>query len=106
VLTIRLPPTNWSGIIEKMEHRLARRKRLYLSKGGRLTFIKSTFSNLPTYYFSIFPILVGVARRLEKLLTNLLWGVLVMSLSSSGEMVDYMYSTNIRRLGGEKYDSV
>jgi hypothetical protein len=29
-----------------------------------------------------------------------------MSLSSYGEMVDYMYSTNIRRLGGEKYDSV
>jgi hypothetical protein len=45
-------------------------KRLYLSKGGRLTLIKSIFSNLPTYYFSVFPIPVGVANRLEKLWRN------------------------------------
>jgi hypothetical protein len=38
-----------------------------LSKGGRLTLIKNTLSNLPTYYLSLFPILVGVASRLEKL---------------------------------------
>jgi hypothetical protein len=44
--------TIWNGIIEKMEHRLAGWKRLYLSKGGRLTLIKSTLSNLPTYYLS------------------------------------------------------
>jgi hypothetical protein len=31
-----------SGIIEMMEHRLAGWKRLYLSKGGSLTSIKST----------------------------------------------------------------
>jgi hypothetical protein len=29
----------WIGIIEKIEHRLAGWKRLYLSKGDRLTFI-------------------------------------------------------------------
>jgi hypothetical protein len=28
---------------------------------------KSTLSNLPTYYLSLFPIPVGVANRLEKL---------------------------------------
>jgi hypothetical protein len=38
-----------------------------LSKGGRLTLIKSTLSNLPTYYSSLFPIPVGVANRLERL---------------------------------------
>jgi hypothetical protein len=64
----------WSGIIEKMESRLAGWKRLYLSKGGRLTLIKSTLSNLPTYYLSLFPIPVGVANRLEKLQRDFLWG--------------------------------
>jgi hypothetical protein len=38
-----------NGILERMERSLASWKRLYLSKGGRLTFIKSTLSNLPTF---------------------------------------------------------
>ena len=46
----------WSPILEKMERRLEGWKRLYLSKGGRVTLIKSTFSNLPTYFLSLFPI--------------------------------------------------
>jgi hypothetical protein len=56
----------WTSLIEKMENRLAGWKKLYLSKGGRLTLIKSTLSNLPTYFLSLFPIPVGVAHRLEK----------------------------------------
>ncbi|XP_042952153.1 uncharacterized protein LOC122289242 [Carya illinoinensis] len=39
----------WDGVIEKIERRLARWKRLYLSKGGKWTLIKSTLSNLPTF---------------------------------------------------------
>ena len=39
----------------------------YLSKGSRLTLIKNTQSNLPTYYLSLSYILVGVATRLERL---------------------------------------
>jgi hypothetical protein len=39
----------WNGILEKMERRLVGWKRLYLSKGGQLTLIKSTLSNLPTF---------------------------------------------------------
>jgi hypothetical protein len=57
-----------------MEHRLAGWKRLYLSKGCILTLIKSTLSNLPTYYLSLFPIPVGVANRLDKLQRDFLWG--------------------------------
>lgn len=41
-------------------------KMLYLSKGGRLTLIKSILSNLPTYYMSLFLILVGVANQIEQ----------------------------------------
>jgi hypothetical protein len=36
------------GVIDKIEHRLASWKRLYLSKGGRVTLIKSILTNLPT----------------------------------------------------------
>jgi hypothetical protein len=32
----------WDGVIEKIEKRLASWKMLYLSKGGRVTLIKST----------------------------------------------------------------
>jgi hypothetical protein len=65
--------TIWNPIIERMERRLAGWKRLYLSKGGKVTLIKSTLSNLPTYFLSLFLILAGVALRLEKLQRDFLW---------------------------------
>jgi hypothetical protein len=46
-------------------------------------FIKSTLSNLPTYFLSLFPIPVGVANRLEKFQRDFLWKVLEMSLNST-----------------------
>jgi hypothetical protein len=46
---------------------------LYLSKGGRVTLIKSTLSNLPTYFLSLFPIPSSVANRIEKLHRDFLW---------------------------------
>jgi hypothetical protein len=57
----------WDGIVVKMERRLASWKMLFLSKGGRVTLIKSSLSNLPTYCFSLFPIPACVANRIEKL---------------------------------------
>ena len=54
--------------MEKVDHRLANWKMLYLSKGGRVTLIKSTLSNLPTYFLSLFSIPASVAKRIEKLL--------------------------------------
>jgi hypothetical protein len=64
----------WNGVTEQMEWRLAGWKKIYLSKGGRLTLIKSTLSNLPTYYLSLFPVLVSVAYRIEKIQRDFLWG--------------------------------
>jgi len=57
----------WNGVIEKIERKLAGWKRMYLSKGGRLTLLKSTLSNLPTNLLSLFPIPVRVANRLDNI---------------------------------------
>jgi hypothetical protein len=42
----------WDGILEKMERRLPGWKLPLLSKGGRVTPIKNTLANIPTYYVS------------------------------------------------------
>jgi hypothetical protein len=47
---------------------------MYLSKGGRVTLIKSTLSNLPTYFMSLFPIPNSIAKHIEKLQCSFLWG--------------------------------
>ena len=57
----------WNPILEKMERKLASWKKLYLSKEGRVTLIKSTLSNLPTYFLSLFPIPALVANRIARL---------------------------------------
>ena len=64
----------WNPIIEKMEKWLARWKRLYLSKGGRLILLKSTLSSLLTYFLSLFTIPQAVAARIERIQRNFLWG--------------------------------
>jgi hypothetical protein len=60
--------------VEKIKCRLASWKMIYLSKGGRITLIKRTLSNLPTYFLSLFPILATVANYIEKLQRDFLWG--------------------------------
>ena len=65
--------TVWNPILEKMEQRLVGWKRLYLSKGGKVTLIKSTLSSLPTYFLSLFPIPAKVAKRMEELQRDFLW---------------------------------
>ena len=53
--------------------RLIGQKRLYLSKGGKVTLIKSTLSSLPTYFLSLLPIPAKVAKRMEKSQKDFLW---------------------------------
>ena len=57
----------WNPILEKIKRKLAGWKKLYFSKGGRLTLLKSTFSSLPTYFLSLYTISKHVANRIEKL---------------------------------------
>ena len=64
----------WNPILQKIERKLVGWKRLYLSKEGRVTSIKSTLSNLPTDFLSLFPIPTAVANRIEKLQRKFLMG--------------------------------
>jgi hypothetical protein len=47
---------------------------MYLFKGGKVTLLKSTLSNLPTYFLSLFPLPASVANHIEKLYRDFLWG--------------------------------
>ena len=57
----------WDTIEERFRRRLASWKRQYISKGGRVTLIRSTLSNLPIYFMSLFRIPSLVCKRLEKI---------------------------------------
>jgi hypothetical protein len=59
--------TIWDGVIEKMERKFASWKKIYLSRGGRLTLIKSMLSTLLTYFLSLFNLPAGIARRLKRI---------------------------------------
>lgn len=49
----------------RLERRLVGWKGNLLFKGGRLTLIKSTLSNLPLSYISLITIPMSVAKKLE-----------------------------------------
>lgn len=57
-----------------MRRRLAMWKRSYISKCERLTLIKATLSNQPIYMMSMFKISKSVAKRLERIQRNFIWG--------------------------------
>lgn len=46
---------------------------MYLSKGGNIMLIKSTLSNLPTYFLSLFFLPESVANHIDKLYRDFLW---------------------------------
>ena len=60
------PKSVWNPIIEKMECRLLGWKKLCLSTRARLMLLKRTFWSLPTYYLSLFTILVSGVNKIEK----------------------------------------
>lgn len=63
----------WEPIIAKMVKKLASWKGSLLSIGGRLTLIKASFSSLPLYYMSIYPIPKGVIEKIVSIQRNFFW---------------------------------
>ena len=64
----------WDSMEERFRKRLSSWKRQYISKGGRLTLIRSSLSSLPIYFLSLFRIPKSVCSRLEKIQRDFLWG--------------------------------
>ena len=50
----------WESVIRKVSKRLDGWKKAFLSKGCRMTLIQLVLIALPTYYTSIFRMLVGI----------------------------------------------
>ncbi|RVW92209.1 putative ribonuclease H protein [Vitis vinifera] len=64
----------WDGVEEKVRRRLARWKRQYISKGGRITLIRSVLASMSIYHMSLFRMPKSVAKRLDKVQRDFLWG--------------------------------
>ncbi|XP_026438254.1 uncharacterized protein LOC113336795 [Papaver somniferum] len=64
----------WNVVIERMILKLAPWKTRYLSKAGRVELINNAVASIPLYYLSLFQMPISVAKKLEKLMRNFLWG--------------------------------
>lgn len=64
----------WNLVIERMTLKLTPWKRMYLSRAGRVELINSSLAAIPLYYLSLFQIPISVAKKLERLMRNFLWG--------------------------------
>jgi len=63
----------WKPLVRRFERRLSRWKAKYLSKGERLTLIKSVLSSIPTHFLSLLLLPSSVATKLEAIKQKFLW---------------------------------
>ena len=64
----------WDSVEERFRKWLASWKIQYISKGGRVTLIRSTLSSFPIYYLSLCRMPQKVCDRLERIQRQFLWG--------------------------------
>lgn len=62
----------WNPVIDRISSRLSSWKSYFLSKGGKLTLLKSTLASIPNYYLSLFTIPGSVAGVIEARFRNFL----------------------------------
>ncbi|RVX04307.1 Beta-arabinofuranosyltransferase RAY1 [Vitis vinifera] len=63
----------WDPVVERISSRLDGWQKTYLSFGGRITFIQSCLTHLPSYFLSLFKIPASVAAKIERLQRDFLW---------------------------------
>lgn len=96
--------STWKPVLDKFKQKLSTWKRRLLSFAGRLTLIKSVMCNLPIYYLSLLKIPVGVAKAIEKIQANFLWGR--SDLRRKVHMVRWDTVTKSKHLGGLEIRSI
>ena len=74
--------TVWDGVEERMRKNLARWKSQDISKGGRITLIRSTLASMPIYYMSMLSMWGGGA--LEKKPHLVRWSLVCLEKSNGG----------------------
>ena len=103
----------WDGVEERFRKKLTLWKRQHISKGGRMTLIKRTLSNLPIYIMSLYKLSKGVKIRLDKIQRDFLrvggnldrnihlvnWGTVYKSKESGGLGVRRLEILNKSLLG-------
>ena len=88
----------WDGVEERVRRRLALWKCQYISKGGRITLVKTTMASMPLHQMSLFHMPKTVARRLEKLQRDFLWGG--GNLEKKAHLVDWEVACADKEKGG------
>jgi len=63
----------WDPVVERFNKRLAGWKSKLLSRGGRLTLLRSTLCSLSIYFMSLFTIPASIASQLERLMRDFIW---------------------------------
>ena len=88
----------WDGAEERLRKRLSIWKRQYISKGGRMTLIRSTLSSMPIYCMSLFQMPRSVSLRLERIQRDFLWGG--GALERKPHLVEWSIICSDKRKGG------
>ncbi|XP_011621700.1 uncharacterized protein LOC105420276 [Amborella trichopoda] len=73
----RLTITIWDIVLKRVQRKLALWKHKYLSIKGRVTLLRTSLANLLVYQMSLIHIPASVAKRLEKMMRDLLWGATI-----------------------------
>ncbi|CAM8979776.1 unnamed protein product [Rhodiola kirilowii] len=66
--------STWEPIIQRFRDKLASWRRASLSMAGRVVLIKSALCSLPLYYASMYKLPITVAREMERIQRQFLWG--------------------------------
>ena len=68
------PVAVWDGVEERFQKSLAMWKMQFISKGGRITLIRSSLSSIPIYFMPLMRMPKEVRLRLEQIQRDFPWG--------------------------------